>query len=276
MTTGFGRYPVMCVLALLLVAAGRMSAAAVPEPEITRLFSEANSFFNQANDLLETNPAQAQDLYRKTVLRYERLVAEGIENGRLYYNIGNVYYRLGDIGRAILNYRRAEQFVPNDANLRQNLGFVLEQRQDNIEVQQRQRVLKTVFFWHYDLPAGVRAVVFAISYGLFWIVLGVRLFWRKPWLHWCLAVFFTVSLLFSGSLLIDRYRQATNPAGVLIEPEVVARKGDGLSYQPSFEEPLHSGTEFVLLENRGDWRYVELLDGRRTWIPAPSGELVRK
>ena len=55
---------------------------------------------------------------------------------------------------------------------------------------------------------------------------------------------------------------------------VVARKGDGEGYQPSFTGPLHAGTEFALIEERGEWRHVELHDGRRCWLPEKSSELV--
>ena len=63
-------------------------------------------------------------------------------------------------------------------------------------------------------------------------------------------------------------------AGVIIDQEVIGRQGDAESYQPSFEDPRHGGTEFALLEERGAWWQIELPDGRRSWIPARSGELV--
>ncbi len=40
-------------------------------------------------------------------------------------------------------------------------------------------------------------------------------------------------------------------AGVIIDQEVIGRQGDAESYQPSFEDPLHGGTEFTLLEEQG-------------------------
>jgi hypothetical protein len=62
---------------------------------------------------------------------------------------------------------------------------------------------------------------------------------------------------------------------VVVQGEVVARKGDSDAYEPSFREPLHAGTEFALLERRQDWHHVQLADGRRCWIPSASAELVR-
>ena len=56
--------------------------------------------------------------------------------------------------------------------------------------------------------------------------------------------------------------------------EVTARKGDGTIYRPSFDRPLHEGTEFVLREDRSSWYRVELTDGRTCWLPARAVELV--
>ena len=57
--------------------------------------------------------------------------------------------------------------------------------------------------------------------------------------------------------------------------EVTARKGDSTSYEASFQDPLHAGAEFLLVEERNDWVHVELPDGRRCWLPAQSIAMVR-
>ena len=64
------------------------------------------------------------------------------------------------------------------------------------------------------------------------------------------------------------------PAGVMIAAEVLARKGDGERYAPAFQEPLHSGTEFLQLETRTHWWNIRLADGQTCWIPARVAEIV--
>ena len=41
--------------------------------------------------------------YADTTRIYEQLLAQGVEDSTVYYNLGNAYYRQGDLGRAILN-----------------------------------------------------------------------------------------------------------------------------------------------------------------------------
>lgn len=73
--------------------------------------------------------ALADTAYNKkdytTALSYYRTAMEtnGISSN-LYYNIGNTYYRMGDLGHAIVNYRRALQLDPSNADARTNLEFV--------------------------------------------------------------------------------------------------------------------------------------------------------
>jgi len=249
---------------------------ALDRAEIADLFSQAKQFFHDANDLSATDRTAAVDLYRKAVMRFERIVRDGrINNGRLYYNIGNTYFRMGDIGRAILNYRRAEPLLPNDNNLRQNLDYARRQRVDRIDEKERVRLLKTLFFWHYDLTSRVRLTAFAACFAVFWLCAAARIFVRKGLLNWILVLSGVIWVLFLASLGAEEINAARSSSGVVLADDVIGRKGDAETYQPSFEEPLHAGTEFRLVESRQDWYHIELADGRSSWIPRKAAELVR-
>jgi len=253
-------------------AAGAGQAAG--NSENVRIFNQAGQFFRQAGEIVATDPQQAEKLYRKALIRYRKLIDAGVANGKLYYDIANTYDRLGDIGRAIANYRRAQQFMPDDENLRHNLNYVLNQRQDKIELKEKEKVLKTLFFWHYDLPYPVRAAIFAVFYILFWILLLVRFRKKGGLVHWGLALSLFVSAATMTSLVVERRAEAGHRPGVVVAPEVIARKGDGTSYQPSFNQPLHAGTECTLLAERGNWLQVELANGSSTWLPKDSVSFV--
>src|SRR5205823_4981094 len=70
---------------------------------------------------------------------YESLVQSGQWNANLFYDLGNAYYRLGNFGKAILNYERALALDPRhpeaDANLRlaRDEARALELRKDWVE-----------------------------------------------------------------------------------------------------------------------------------------------
>jgi tetratricopeptide (TPR) repeat protein len=251
-------------------------ATTLDKARISELYEEANELFRQANELSVQSPEKAKDLYEKSALRYERIIQEGgIKNGKLYYNLGNAYFRIKDIGRAILNYRRAEQYIPDDPNLKQNLEYAREKRLDQIDENQETKVLKTLFFWHYDLSTKIRVVLFAVSFIILWSSASIRIFIKKSFLKYFIVTSIILSIFLSGSLIAEEASFRNNRPGVIISNEVIARKGNSETYEPSFKDPLHSGTEFTVLEERGNWYRVELVDARTCWVPSNDVEMVR-
>jgi tetratricopeptide (TPR) repeat protein len=269
------------ILALCLAGSGLLFAPSVPgetgslkNPEtltaedISRLFAEANTLFSEANRISSSDSKKASDLYQKSLLRFKKIVTQGhIENGKLYYNIGNIYFRTHDIGRAILNYRKAEQYIGNDINLQKNLAFARDTRQDRIEVKQETKILKTVFFWHYDLSSKTRLLLFALASGFLWLFAAVHIFIKRPVFKWVIGITAVLACLLAGSLAVEYLALKRSAPGVIISDKVVARKGNSESYERSFKEPLHAGTEFIVLEERGNWIRAKLPDDRTCWLP---------
>jgi len=78
------------------------------------------------------------------------------------------------------------------------------------------------------------------------------------------------------SILVSHYGWDNEVDGVVLGREVVARQGDGYIYDNAYTSPLHSGTEFRLLAQRGDWYHAQLLNGSTCWLPVQNVELVQK
>jgi tetratricopeptide (TPR) repeat protein len=263
------------VFLLLTIAGVALAGEVLSENEQKELYSQGKEFFRQATEISASNPAAAKDLYAKALIRFNRLVDEGgVRNGKLFYNIGNINFLLEDTGRAILNYRRAEQYIPNDSNLVKNLAYARNIRLDRLEVKDQKKIQQTLFFFHFDLGTKTRLILFSISYLIFWIFVGIKIFSQRPYTTWVLTISLLFTLIFGISLYVERHQSVTSFEGVILDPEVIARQGDAESYQPSFEDPLHAGAEFILLEDRGTWWQIELPDGRSCWIPSRSGALV--
>jgi tetratricopeptide (TPR) repeat protein len=76
--------------------------------------------FDAANRLYE------QGRYREAAAAYERLLAQGRATSALYFNLGNAWFKAGEAGRAILNYRLAERLAPRDPDIQANLRLTRE------------------------------------------------------------------------------------------------------------------------------------------------------
>lgn len=239
------------------------------------LLNEANTVFQQAN-AVAADPDEARQLYNKTILLYERIIEQGdIRNAKLYTNLGNAYFLRDDIGRAILNYRRALQLDSADVNARHNLTFARRQRLDKVSVATEKRVLETLFFWHYDFSVKTKFFLACLFFaGLCGVATAIVWLGRGPALT---TVAVLAGLLWLGlaiSVVVETHQRGAVVYGVVTAPEIVARQGDGPNYAPRFEDPLHAGTEFELLEQRPGWLHIELADGSDAWISDTAAELV--
>ena len=84
-------------------------------------------------EFFEANRAYKNDQFQKAVDGYLKLIENGFENGHIYYNLGNAYYRIGDLGRAILFFERARLLIPRDDDLIFNLSHARNQTVDAID-----------------------------------------------------------------------------------------------------------------------------------------------
>ncbi len=214
-------------------------------------------------------------MFAEAARQYEFLVnEEGARNGHLFYTLGNSWFMAGDVGRAILNYRRAEDYLPNDADVRHNLKAARALRSDLIPAKEPGPIVARLFGWHLGTSTSTRWWLFAAVWLAFWSAcLWARRSTKKEARITAVAIG-VLSLVLLGSLIVDAAMKRLADPGVIVAGEAMARKGDGEMYAPAFLEPLRSGTEFQRLEDRGEWWHIRLADGQTCWIRAAAADTV--
>lgn len=248
---------------------------ALAKEQTYSLFNQANQFFREANSI-SNDPNQAEKLYEKAILNYEKIINEGgVRNSRLYYNLGNTYLLKEDIGRAILNYRRAEKLDKADANIQKNIAFARSRRIDKVTVKTERRVLQTLFFWHYDFTNKTKFLLMCINFAIVFVSLTIMIWYGKaaPWIV-TTVICGLLTVCFLTSVILEAQARSRRVCGVITANEVIAHQGDGPNYPESFKGPLHAGTEFDLLERRSGWFHIRLSDNSDGWIPDNSADLV--
>ncbi|MGB0716854.1 MAG: hypothetical protein ACPGXK_13310 [Phycisphaerae bacterium] len=249
-----------------------ITAASPQDPEQRLL--EALDLFDQAQEVEPKQRDQAKKLFLKAASMMKTLIREGTRNGKLEYNIGNCYLKAGKLGEAILHYRRAEQFIPNDPLLQDNLREARKRCLTNINARGSQTLLRSVFFLHFSTSLAGRTTLLIVTYVLFWLLLGIRCFVASRPLSVAAMVCLFVSVTVGMSVAIERWQQKNRPEGVVLAIDVAAFNGPGESYKRRFEQPLQPGVEFVLRTRRGDWWQIELPDGNLGWIEAGQARLI--
>lgn len=237
-------------------------------------FEAAIADFDNAQRTQSDQPQRAGQLFRLAAQRFESIAADGVANGRLEYNIGNCYLQAGDVGRAVLHYRRAQRLNPRDDLLADNLSVARSRRLTTISTSRSSMVLRNVFFWHYETALGSRTRAAIVLYLAFWALLIAWLVASYRMITVAAAFCAVCTVLIAGSIFTQNWMERHAPAGVVLGKDVVVYKGPGASYQRQFEQPLQPGVEFTLRERRSPWWNIELPNGQSGWIESSDADLV--
>lgn len=238
-------------------------------------FDKALEEFDQAQAIQLEQPDQARRLFRSAAQRFESLHADGIINGYLEFNLANCLLQAGDVGRAILHYRRAQRLIPGDPLLEDNLAVAHSRCLTSIRPTGRSAFLHSAFFWHYGTSTASRSKAAIIFFFGVWVLLTLRNFVRSNAVTILAMVCAMLALLAGGSLAVSYRADQNSPEGVVTQMDVEVSKGPGEGYQRLFEQPLQPGVEFTLrARTRSGWWNIELPDGNTGWIPSAAAELI--
>lgn len=225
---------------------------------------DALSEIERANRLVEDKH------YEDAIHIYESVLQEGFENGYLYYNLGNAYFRKGDTGRAILNYLKARRLVPREEKVEANLLFAIQKTEDRLDWRIPDWVT-TVLFWVQDIT--LREHVWALLIGnvIFWPVAALSVTRRSPGTR--LARGIVLGLL--GLVLVSTaargwYDAQHRYAVVLAETLPVYAQRD--EKQPVLFR-LHEGAVAVIREEDNGWYHILLADESTGWVRSQDSQV---
>jgi hypothetical protein len=195
--------------------------------------------------------AKTPDDYRQSAQLLETILSDGFKNGAIFYNLGNAYFRAGDFGKAILNYRKAKLYRPRDPYVQANLQQALAMAPGRL-IDQTDSWWTRVLFWNDWLSVSSKAYLaaFGVAATAFIVLMG---FWlRKIFFFWIALV----TMVVFGVIVVDYALSSPELLGArraIIVREVIARKGTGNAYEPAFDKPLLDGAEFTILSETEGW-----------------------
>jgi tetratricopeptide (TPR) repeat protein len=247
------------------VAAALVVALAAGQAQAEDSAAAAASAYKRGLELQAHDPAAAQEQFRQAARHYEQLAAGGHQNSRLFYNLGHAYLQAGDLGRAVLSYRRAERLDPSDPRPQEALAHVrrLLPGCTAPPAPAWQRAV-TASAW---LSPAWRVWLGAVGYLFGWLLL-VAAWWRsRRWLAFAGTPLLLAGLCVLGSAAWQFQQDALYPRGVVCDQAVVLREGNGASFRPVRADPLPPGAEFRTLAENNGWLRVRLPDGTKGWLP---------
>ena len=206
-----------------------------------------------------------------------KAVVYDVKNQDAYYNLGNAYYKAGEIAKSILAYERALLLNPGDADI----AF-------NLELARSKTVDKVAPTYKFFLIEWIESIVNIASMQT-WCVIGVIFFILL--LALALAFLFGKSVvarkvaffsalfclfvtLFANFAALHLYHYLTERTGAIVmQPSVTAKSTPSASGTDLCV--IHEGRKVTISDDSMQgWKEIELEDGNIGWVPAESIERI--
>jgi len=249
------------------------AAESLPPARQREILRDALNAFDQAVAAAREDTGRSAELYGQAAAGWLALREAGLCNAALEYNLGNVYFRLGDLGRAILHYLRAQRLSPNDPHLTANLRYARQRVEPQIAPTGRARLAAQLLFWHYSSSTRQRFTALVALSAAGWAGLLAWVWWRKRWLLVVGLVGVAAALVCGSSIQMDLWQQAHRAPAVVVS-QIQLRLARGQGADLALKHPLGPGVEVQILQQVGDWVEVRLLNGQTGWLPADAIERV--
>ncbi|HKW14065.1 MAG TPA: tetratricopeptide repeat protein [Candidatus Krumholzibacteria bacterium] len=275
------------LLALLLLASMVAVRAFASESTIASSFAQSFASGNAAYE--------AGD-YHAAIDRYMEVTNAGIVHRDLYYNLGNAYFKLTDMGHAVLWYERALALDPRNDDIRANLAVVRAMLRDQQLVQAHGGVRGALMGWHRKLSAGESVAVACVFYALFTLAALCLIFrrshivrslyriasWVSPGRLFGLgmagdvllgmATSAVLALVFAGSAYAKVHESRVHTRSVVLSEEVPVFSGP--SKDSTIQFKIHEGTIVSVRDGREGWVRVDLPGDLSGWVELSTVEKI--
>lgn len=232
-------------------------------PEVIMAQETNEQLWDKANNFYITEE------YQQAISVYEQVLSSGEESAKLYFNLGNAYFKNGDVNNAILNYERAKLLAPNDEDIEFNILFANQSVVTSTEVLSKPFFLRwkesatnlfTVDTWSvFSISA---FVLFLVAIGLF--LFGKNIALRKiSFLTGLLLITFSVfSYSFAG---IQKKRIENRNQAIVFCPRATVKSAPSETGTDLFI--IYEGLKVEITDSLNTWKEIKLSDGNIGWLP---------
>lgn len=239
-----------------MLFAGVHAAPLVAAP-IEHWMEKANGFYEQS-------------AYDSASVYYEKIVATGMNNSAVFYNLGNAYYRQNKIGLAILYYERAHRLAPNDPDIAANLRFAKAHLTDRIPEPEKSFLETVLWGIHSVIPLGTQLWFLLGGLVLLSLIFSLGLFASHNGRLWAVYVgcIIAIAVVVEGISAGYKIYRAENTVHAIVLADAV----DAVS-EPGGSKVLftvHEGVKFRVRKQLEEWSFVSLSNGVSGWVKNSS------
>ena len=224
----------------------------------------------------EADSAYVHERYQQAARDYEELLKQGV-SADIYYNLGNCYYRMDQMTKAVLNYERALLLSPGDKDIRFNLQMARSKTIDKITPESE------MFFvtWYHSLinmmsvdgwaRTALVSLFIAIVLALLYLFADRIVLRKIGFFGGILALFvFLISNLLAFQ---QRYALTHRNGAIIIKSAVNVKSTPSKNGTDLFI--LHEGTRVNITDSSmSGWREIRVADGKEGWLETTDIEVI--
>jgi tetratricopeptide (TPR) repeat protein len=222
------------------------------------------------------NNAYNQGLYDSAINVYNSILQKKMESPQLYYNLGNAWFKKGEIPHAILFYEKAKKLAPNDEDITYNLGVANSMIVDKIE-KVPQLFFEKWWDYFYDLlNADNWAIIFLILWSLLIFLAGLFFITKSRNIKktsFYIGILILILTFLSFGLASQKHKHAvSHNEAIVFTPTLTVKSSPTQTAVDLFV--LHEGTKVKVLDQVDGWVKIKIPNGSVGWIPEKSIEKI--
>ena len=225
----------------------------------------------------QADSAYVNNDYAGAVEMYESILANEGESSDIYYNLGNSYYKMDNIAKAILNYERALLLNPGDGDIRFNLELAQSKAVDKVVP------MSEMFFvtWIKSLAnlmsekgwakLGIATfIMMLLALALYFF--GKKITWKK--MGFISAICFLLICIIANVFASNQKEKVLeHGTAIIMAPSVTVKSTPNETGTDLFI--LHEGRKVMIKDNTmKEWKEIQLEDGNAGWVPASVIEII--
>lgn len=223
---------------------------------------EAISIFNAGNKAYNDKD------YVKADSLYTSIEKEGLYSTELFYNLGNVNYKLDKIPETIYYYEKALKLSPGNEDIIHNLKLANNKIADKNTIKTSSRIEDVLYtytktttnFW-----ANFSVISMIISGILFIIFIFIQQLKTKKIAFYGAIIFLLIGLITIYLAALQHKKLTSKEYGIVFAPSIELKTEPSDNSSTAFI--LHEGSKVKILNENNAWYEIAFEKGQIAWIP---------
>lgn len=214
--------------------------------------------FNQANQLYE------EGNYSEALSIYQNIEKEGV-HWRLFYNIGNCYYKVNEFVRAKIYYLRAERLNPFESSIQKNIKIVNKLFSDKIPAEKPDFLTRVALRIESIISLNVVSALLLVSVIILNIFIFVLLKGGKSrFILYGVSFSLVITLLIFSYNIYRTGKENLRNTAVIVKEDTNLRSGPGENNTILFK--VNPGLKVKIIEQSRNWLQVSASSQVAGWL----------